>query len=298
MKHSSIKKSKIEITFDTFSIIILILFSLTTVYPFWFSLVNSLNNGIDATKGGIYLWPRIMTLDNYIAVFSDSSIVKAFGISVSRVLIGTSLHVLFTSMVAYPMSKNWLWGRNIYMMIGTITMFFGGGLIPTFLNIKNLGLYDNYLVYILPGMFGFYHMLILISFFKGIPIGIEESAKIDGASDFFIFTRIILPLSTPVLATIALFSGVGHWNDYFTAVIYIKDADLIPIQTFLFRVITQGSSAQMIDKVQAGVDAGKTIPTQSLRYATMIVVIVPIICSYPFLQKYFVKGVMIGSIKG
>lgn len=298
MKQASIRKNKPEAAFDVLNIAVLVLFSFATAYPFWYCIINSFNEGIDAMKGGIYLWPRMFTVENYKAVFSDSSIVKAFGISVSRVLIGTTLHVFFTSMVAYGMSKSWLLGRKLYVMLGTVTMFFGGGLIPTFLNIRNLGLYDNYLVYILPQMFSFFNMLIFISFFKGLPESLEESAKIDGANDMLVFVRIILPLSVPVLATIALFSGVGHWNDYFSAVIYIKNPDLIPIQTFLFRVVTQGSAAEMLDRLQGGVTSGKQVPTQALKYATMVVVIVPIICSYPFLQRYFVKGMVLGSVKG
>jgi len=299
-KHSNNlkNKNKLGTTFDVFNIAILLLFSLLTAYPLWFCIINSFNDGMDAMKGGIYLWPRIFSINNYKAVFSDSSILKAFGISASRVLIGTPLHVFFTAMVAYPMSKNWLLGRKFYMTLGTITLFFSGGLIPTFLNIRNLGLYDNYLVYIIPGMFGFYHMLIFVSFFKGIPSSIEESAKIDGAGDFYIFVRIILPLSTPVLATIALFCGVSYWNDYFTAVIYIRNPNLIPIQTYLYRIIAQGNTAQMMDRIQAGVGSGNLISAQTVKYATMVVVIIPIICVYPFLQKYFVKGIMIGSLKG
>ena len=297
-RKSRIKRTRTEVAFDSINLIFLAGFALITAYPLWFCLVNSFNDGLDAMKGGIYLWPRIFSLENYKVVFQDGSIMRAMGVSILRVLIGTPLHILVTALAAYALSKSNLIGKKLYMVLGTVTMFFSGGLIPTFLNIRNLGLYDSFWVFILPSIFSFYDCLIFISFFKGLPNGLEEAAKIDGAGSFCIFFRIVLPLSMPVVATIALFSAVGHWNDYFSGVIYIRSDELIPIQTYLYRVIAQSGGAGMIERARMGVAGGTTVLTQSLRYATMVVSILPIICTYPFLQKYFVKGITLGAVKG
>jgi putative aldouronate transport system permease protein len=188
-------------------------------------------------------------------------------------------------------------GNKFYTILGTITMFFGGGLIPYFITLKNLGLYNNFLVYIIPSLFNFYNMIIFRSFFNELPAGLEESARLDGANDLMIFIRIVIPLSAPVIATIALFNGVGHWNDYFTGVMYINDAELQPIQTYLFRIIASASASKTVVAMPAGVTA-QQVSSQSVRLATMVVTTFPIMCVYPFLQKYFVKGMLIGSIKG
>jgi putative aldouronate transport system permease protein len=176
-------------------------------------------------------------------------------------------------------------------------MFFGGGLIPYFIMLRSLGLYDTFAVYVIPAMFNFFHCIIFMTFFREMPASLEESAKIDGANDFYIFIRIVLPLSMPIIATITLFNGVWHWNDYFAGVMFINNPDLQPIQTFLYRVIAGASQTRSIVGMPAGV-AAQAVSTQSVQLATMVVTTAPIICIYPFLQRYFVKGVMIGAIKG
>ena len=267
------------------------------IYPVWYTIIVSFNNSEDTLRGGVYFWPRQFTLESYKTVFQDKSIVKAFGITIMRTVIGTVASVLFTSMVGYALSKKHIFGNKVYMIIGTITMFFGGGLIPTFILYKNIGLYDNFLVYIIPSLFNFYNMIIFVAFFRELPVGLEESAKLDGANDMVIFLRIIVPLSMPVVATIALFNGVWQWNDYFTGVMYINDADLQPIQTFLYRIIASASASKAVVSLPAGISA-QQVSSQSVRLATMVVTTLPIVCVYPFLQKYFVKGMLIGSIKG
>ena len=269
-----------------------------TLYPIWYTLVISFNEGKDAMLGGIYWWPRIFSLDNYDAVFSRPEIIKAFGVSIARTILATTTGVFFTAMVAYGLSKKHLIGRNLYLTMGTITLFFSGGLIPYFLLLKSLHLLDNFLVYVIPALFNFYNLIIFQAFFRELPVELEESAKIDGANDFGIFVRIIIPLSKPVLATMALFIGVYHWNDYFMGVIYIiRKTDLQPIQTFLYKIIAQTESNQIFQNVPGGVQATRTTQ-QSIRFATMVVTTFPIICVYPFLQRYFVKGMLLGSIKG
>ncbi|MBN2221725.1 MAG: carbohydrate ABC transporter permease, partial [Vallitaleaceae bacterium] len=193
--------------------------------------------------------------------------------------------------------KEHILGRKIYLFIGTFTMFFGGGLIPFFLLLKQLQLLDTFMVYIIPSMFNFFNLLIFMSFFRTIPASLEESAKMDGANDFVVFIRMILPLSKPVLATIALFTGVWHWNDYFYGVIYVNKTSLQPIQTFLYKVIAQADSSRMAISNPVGVSKSN-VTSNSIKYATMVVTTLPIVIVYPFLQKYFVKGVMLGAVKG
>lgn len=283
-----------EIAFDGLNTFLMIAICFITLYPIWYIIVNSLNEGADAMLGGIFWWPRKFTLENYQSVFQNSGITKAFGVTIARTIIGTATNVLFTAMVAYPLSKDDLVGRKFYMTMGTITMFFSGGLIPQFLLYKNMGLLDSFWVYIIPSLFNFFNLLIFVNFFREIPVALEESASLDGATDWTIFARIILPLSKPVLATIALFSGVIHWNDYFAGVIFINNSDLQPIQTFLYRIVAESGSNQVM---AAAGNINRTTSSMSIKLATMVVTTLPIVCVYPFLQKYFVKGMMIGAVK-
>ncbi|NQX69398.1 carbohydrate ABC transporter permease [Paenibacillus alba] len=285
-----------EVAFDQANNVLMLAICFATLYPIWYVLVNSFNDGNDAMRGGIYWWPRMFSLDSYKAVFANDGIMLAMGITVAKTLVGTVVHVFFTAMVAYAFSRRELIGRPIYMVIGTITLFFSGGLIPYYLLIRDLGLLDSFWVYIIPAMFSFFDLIIFLSFFREIPDALEEAAKIDGANDFKIFYQIILPVSMPVVATIALFHGVYQWNDYFTGMIYINKSELQPIQTYLYRVVAQSSSNQMVAATTGSI--AKTVSSQSIKLATMVVTTLPIVIAYPFLQKYFVKGFMIGSIKG
>ena len=277
--------------------ILMLVICFVSLYPVWYTVIISFNDSSDALRGGIYWWPRKFSLESYKTVFQDTTIIRAFAVTVLRTVIGTVTSVFFTAMVGYALSKKHIMGNKFYTILGTITMFFGGGLIPYFITLKNLGLYNNFLVYIIPSLFNFYNMIIFRSFFNELPAGLEESARLDGANDLMIFIRIVIPLSAPVIATIALFNAVGHWNDYFTGVLYINDAELQPIQTYLFRIIASASASKTVVAMPAGVTA-QQVSSQSVRLATMVVTTFPIMCVYPFLQKYFVKGMLIGSIKG
>jgi putative aldouronate transport system permease protein len=291
------RRTTSEYIFDNINILIMLFICAITIYPIWYVLVNSLNDGVDAMRGGIYWWPREFTFANYKAVFETPGIVTSFSVTIAKTVIGTITHVFFTAMVAYAISRRDLYGRNFYMLVGVITMFFSGGLIPYFLLIRDLGLFDNFLVYIIPTMFNFFHLIIFVSFFRELPTSLEEAAKIDGANDFMIFIKVIIPLSMPVIATIALFQGVYQWNDYFAGVIFVNNPDLQPIQTYLYKVVAESSSNQMMTNA-AGSIATKTVTSQSIKLATMVVTTLPIMLVYPFLQKYFVKGMLIGSVKG
>jgi putative aldouronate transport system permease protein len=295
---TKIKRSRGTFIFDTVNTCIMLIICFLCLYPIWYVIVNSFNDAKDAMMGGIYWWPRVFSLENYQTVFEDSSVVQAFKVTIGKTLLGTTLNVFFTAMVAYPLSKSNLVGRKYYMIIGTITMFFSGGLIPTFLLFKQLSLLNNFLVYIIPAAFNFFNLLIFINFFREIPLSLEESAKIDGANDFTIFRKVIIPLSKPVLATIALFAGVGQWNDYFGGLMYMTNrVDLEPIQTYLYRMVAQVQSSQMAGSISASNITASDTTSTSIKLAAMVITTLPICCVYPFLQKYFVKGMMVGAVK-
>lgn len=292
-----IRSKKID-SFTLVNTILMTVLAFIMLYPIWYTIVLSFNDAQDAMMGGIYWWPRKISLKSYEMVFRDSAITKAFTVTILRTIIGTITHIIFTAMTAYAWSKKHLLGRNAFLALGTFTMFFAGGLIPLFILIKNIGLLNNFFVYIIPTMFNFFHLIIFTSFFRSIPESLEESAFIDGAHELTIFFKIILPLSTPVLATIALFQGVWHWNDFFLGVIYINNKDLEPISTYLYRIITSGSASSAVTAMPANIRTSGGITSTSLRLATMIAVTAPIVCVYPFLQKYFVTGMTVGSVKG
>jgi ABC-type sugar transport system, permease component len=294
---ASDRRTSGELWFDRLNVVGMLIICFVTLYPIWYVLVNSFNDGTDAMTGGLIYWiPRQFSLENYEIVFSNAGIMTAMGITVSKTLIGTVIHVFFTAMVAYALSRKELMFRKLYMVMGTVTLFFSAPLIPNYLWLRDLGLLDTFGVYIYPAMFSFFDLIIFLTFFREIPDGLEEAAKIDGANDFSIFVRIVLPVSLPVVATIALFHGVWQWNDYFVGVLYTNSDYLQPIQTFLYRVIAQSSSNQIVGATGGAIN--RTVTSQSIKLATMVITTVPIIVAYPFLQRYFVKGLMIGSLKG
>jgi len=294
------KKSKSERVFQVFNYTFLGCMSFLFVYPFWRIFILSLNEGIDAAKGGINFWPRKFTLDNYIVLFSRNDIMNAYTITIARTVAGTVLSVLLMAMMAYGLSKQQVKGRKVINTLLLITMFFSGGLIPTYLLYLKLKIFNTFWVYILPCLYSASNVFIMRTFFRAFSVEIEESAKIDGANDLTVFFKIVFPLSMPIIATMALFMAVGHWNDYMTGVLFINDSSLLPLQTVLMKIINEGDSTKFIS--QGGLmlerEKMKTMTTQSIRMATLMVVVLPIMCIYPFLQKYFVKGVMIGSLKG
>ena len=285
--------SKDEKIFNTANVIFMVFFLAIIALPLWNIVALSFNDATDAARGGIYFWPREFSLESFYTVFEDSAIYKAFVISVAKTVIGVVLHTALTAMVAYGMSRRNLMGRKIYMNMGILTMFVSGGMIPTFLLFKELGLLNNFWVYIIPVLFSFYDMVILMNFFRSIPFSLEESAMMDGANPFIIFVKIILPLSLPVLATIALFHGVFQWNDYMTANIYVDDRSLYPLQMLLFRIVSENLSPA----VATGTNVVRNTTSQSLQLATMVVTTVPVVVIYPFLQKYFIQGMTLGSVK-
>ncbi|WP_419872733.1 carbohydrate ABC transporter permease [Candidatus Pristimantibacillus sp. PTI5] len=284
--------------------IFLALVGFSMIYPFIYILVYSLNDGKDSMLGALYFLPRKLTLDNYAEVFDNARIWKAYKITLMRTLLGTFLHVGLSTLMAYALSKKSLPGRSFFAFYIFLPTIFSAGFIPFFITLQKLHLINTFWVYVIPMLFNFMHIVIIRTFLQGIPEELEESARIDGYGDFQIFMRIILPLSGPVLATISLFIGVAHWNDWFTGAYYVSDKDLIPVQTLLQEMLTQAEalsssmqrSSQQGGQTISGSAAGST--PESLRMALLVITVFPILCIYPFLQRYFVKGVMIGSVKG
>lgn len=288
-----IKKNSNKI-FDVLNVSIMFLIMLIIIIPIWSIVVDSFSaSGTTSATTGFRWLPLEFSLENYKAVLSDDSIWLAFAISIAKTVIGVVTHVFFTAMVAYGMSKNYLMGRKFYTALGIGTMFFSGGMIPIFLLIKSLGLLNTFWVYIIPALFSYYDMIIIMNFFRELPTSLEESATIDGAGVLTVFMKIYLPLSKPVICTIALFNGVYQWNDYMAAKLYVTNESLYPIQMKLYQVIVQ-SQAQSMQSVGTAV-----IPTstQSIQLATIVLATVPIVMVYPFLQKHFMAGMMLGAVK-
>lgn len=286
--------------FDWINYAVMLILAFIMIYPLWYCVAGSLNEGMDYLRGGVFLWPRKWTLANYKAVFLDSAILNAFWVTIWKCLVGTVTSVLCTAMVAYAITRPKLRLKKLYIPFIMLTMFFSGGLIPYFILIVDLGLYDSFWVYVIPTMFSAYNMIIIQSFMRELPSELIESAKLDGANEYRIFFQMILPLSKPVLATIALFTVVTHWNSYFDSMMYTSSQELQTIQLFLKKVITDPSVSRGLGSAAtiAIPDQAATLTPQVVKLATMVVTALPVVCIYPFLQRYFVKGVTVGAVKG
>jgi putative aldouronate transport system permease protein len=291
--------------YSTLNYSVLLLFCITALYPFVYFLALSFNDGYDAMKGGIYFFPRVFTLENYGKAFTHPLILNSFFISISRTFVVTVLSVLLTALLAYALSRKGLPGRKYLVFFFFFTTLFSGGLIPTFILFRQLHILNTFWVLVLPSLYNFFNAIIMKTFFDGIPSSLSESARIDGASELSVFSRIILPLSMPVLATIALFVGVGVWNDWFTGQFFIQNEKLQPAATFLnkmiseasFQSMTASSSGSAIQNMSQSQLELRGVTPEALRMTFVIIITTPIICVYPFLQKYFVKGVLVGSLK-
>lgn len=279
--------------FDTINIILLVTFTIIIVVPLWNVVVSSFSSGRSLAEGGFIYWPTEFSLENYQAVFRDANIWNAFFISVAKTVIGVITHVFFCAMVGYGLSKKYVRGRKFYVAMGVVTMFFSGGMIPTYLLIKDLGLLNSFWVYIIPALLSFYDVIILMNFFRNVPDSLEESAKIDGGGDWRIFLSIFIPLSMPAMATIALFNGVGQWNDFMTTKLYITDQSLYPLQMMLYEIIVQSQTQSMQNIGSVAIQT----TTKGVQLATIVVTTLPIVVMYPILQRYFISGMMLGAVK-
>jgi putative aldouronate transport system permease protein len=284
--------------FDVCSICFFVLLSLSIMYPFWHLLVISLSTPKYAGSLGFKFWPDALNVNAYREVLSQSIVVTAYGNSMFRTLVGTALTVLVTSAGAYSLSRRRMPLRAACTAFIVLTMFFSGGLIPTYLLIKRLGLLNTRSVLIFPILVNAFHLIIVRNFMMGVPDSLEESAFIDGAGDFLILTRIYLPLSLPAIATLTLWTAVIHWNSWFDALIYAQQKHLMVLQLLLRRIIIENQTDSVYDQMLYARDAARPYTENTLKAATLFVAIGPIVAVYPFIQKYFVKGVMIGSLKG
>lgn len=282
---------------NIFATVFSVIAMLATLYPIYYLLIYALNDPIDAASGKLYLFPRQFTLDNFGYVFKNDHLITSFLVTVGRTVLGTFTGVLFTAVAAYALSKERLLFRKVYSIAGLVTMYFSGGLIPSYLLLQKLHLLNTFWVYIIPAMFSIYNALLFMAFFRQMPSELEESAKVDGGGDLYIFVRIILPLSKPVLATVALFVAVNHWNDWFTSAYFVSDQRLWTLPTIIVRMLSDVNIMDNMQNMPPGMRADPLSTLLAIKYATLIVTILPITIVYPFIQKYFVQGMMVGAIK-
>ncbi|WAM32192.1 carbohydrate ABC transporter permease [Caldicellulosiruptor naganoensis] len=293
------KKTAGDLVFEVFNYLLMIILAVVTLYPFLHVLAVSLNDPYDTVKGGITIFPRKFTLINYIETLNYPQIPWAVLITVLRTVIGTAVGVLSTAMVAYVINRKDFIARKPVAIMFIITMYVSGGLIPDYMLIRGLGLMNNFLVYILPGLISPFNVIVIKSYMEGIPPDLEESAMIDGANDFLIFWKIILPLCAPVIATISLFIAVGHWNSWFDTYLYCSsEPKLTTLQYELQKILSNATASSQVD-YYSNLDPNRTmkVTPHSLRMAMTIIVTLPILLVYPFIQRYFIHGMTIGAVK-
>ncbi len=284
-----IKRTRGEKAFNVFNLIFLSLLSLCALYPMYYVLMASFSeSGKLMSQSGLLLYPAGFSLQGYKVIADNANIWTGYGNTLFIVVIGTLISLAVTSMAAYPLSRKSFTLRNFFMLMITFTMMFSGGLIPRFLVVKDAGLYDSIWSLILPVAVNTTNLIIMRTAFAAVPDSLEESAKIDGANDLVTYARIVLPLTKATLAVLALYYGVSYWNSWFTASIYLRSRDKFPLQLILREILIANDNVNTDNELMA----------ESIKYAAIIVSTVPILCAYPFLQRYFVKGVMIGAVKG
>ena len=295
LKRRSLNDNVIDIINYTLLSVVLVIVLIPLVHV----VACSLSDQAMVMAGEIFLIPRKINLLSYKAVLDYREIMIGFRNSMIIMAMGTALNLVMTILAAYPLSRRNLWGRNVLMKMITFTMFFSGGLIPTYLMVgKTLGLMNSWLALILPGAISVYNMIIMRTYFtSSIPYEIQEAAEIDGASHFGTLMRIVLPLSGPVVAVIGLYYAVGHWNSYFSALLYISKESLQPLQLHLRKVLILNSSQTMMD-MASDEAARQAMRAETIKYAVIVLSSVPMLIMYPFVQRFFIKGVMIGSVKG
>ncbi len=296
MRRRRIQTSPMERAFTIFNYLFFAIVALLMILPFWHVIMVSFSGVNEAQRGGLFLYPKGWNLNTYNTVFRNPMIYTGFATTLMVTVSGTLIGVMVSALLAYALSKRHLRGGKLLMVLVLFTMVFNGGMIPNYMLVKSLGLIDNRLALVLPGLISAYNVIIMKSYFETIPDAYDESAKIDGANDLMIFFRIILPLSGAMLATVALFIAVGYWNDYFSSVLYINSTSKWSLQAVLRNMLTNTAGAM----AQAGVTVNvvQTISATTVKAGSIVVATVPILIVYPFLQKYFVKGVQIGGVKG
>lgn len=294
---SSARLTREDRVFDFVNRFLLILVGIIMLYPFYYTIICSFSDGIDLMRGGVYLFPRKFSLASYELFLSDQAWQGAFQISLARTVIGTMLSTLLTTVFAYGLSRRDLIFRRGYTVLVVITMYFSGGLIPFYVLLRNLGLLNTFWVYVIPGMVNTFFTLTGINFMRSIPVSILEAARIDGASEFRVFRQVVLPTSLPFLATLALFSAVGQWNSWLDSAYYVRNSNLYTLAYKTMTTLNQ-ALASSTDAATAGqISSANTSTNFTIQATAMVISMVPILCVYPFLQKYFVQGMMLGAVK-
>lgn len=273
---------------------------LITLYPLYFVIIASISDPLAVFSGEVYIWPKGLTSYAYSLVWNNEDIWIGYRNTILYTIVGTAVNITLTMTGAYALSRKKMYGRNVFMFFITFTMFFNGGLIPTYLQVQKLGLYNTFWVMILINAVGVYNLIVARTFLSTtINEQLYEAAYIDGCSDARAFLKIVLPLSAPIMAVLILFYGVGHWNQYFNALIYLQDRSRIPLQLVLREILLANITSSMTDQMElAGEDISKYLVAENLKYAVIVVSSVPMLILYPFLQRFFVKGIMVGAIKG
>ncbi len=292
MKHKKRSWTGGDVALNIFFVIL----SLITLYPFYYVVIESFSNAVANAQHVPYLLPYVFDTTGYESVFGDSAFYQALLVSLFVTLVGTAVNMALSVTGAYVLSKKHLAGRNFFLTLILFTMLFSGGLVPTYLNIKNLHLINNIWCMILPSAISTYYLIIMKNYFVSLPPTMEEAAKIDGANSFTILVRIVLPISKPFIATFFLFYAVERWNEWYNAVLYISQKSLQPLQIYLREMLTSMSS-QLAAQAQAAMAQTTKVLASTVQMACIVITMVPILCVYPFVQKHFVKGVMIGGIK-
>lgn len=294
---SGIVGQKISIgskAFDIVNYIILLLVAFITLYPMYYIFIVSISKGEYITRGLISFLPKGVTWEAYKLVFKNHDIWRSYGNTILYTGVGTAINVIVTAFCAFPLSRRDFYGRSFFTVLITLTMFISGGMIPLYLVVNQLHMTNTIWAIVLPPAVSTYNMIIMRTFFDNVPFSLQESAYLDGANDLHIFFRIILPLSTPILATLTLFYAVAHWNSFFPAMIYLNEKSKYPVQIILRDIVVAGEFSD-----QGGdITNSMNILAVNFKYAAIIIAVVPILVVYPFLQKYFTKGVMVGAVKG
>ncbi len=288
------RKSVAETAFDAANAVLLVLLAVATLYPLYYVLIVSVSSGMAVSRGEVKIVPIRFTLSPYRMMLQDTYFLRSFANTVRYTVVGTTVNLVMSALCAYPLSIRRFSGNKPLTAFIVFTMFFSGGLIPTYLVVKSFGLLDTIWAIALPTAVSTWNMIIIRTFFQGIPSSLRESAQIDGANDIHIFVRIILPLSLPVMATMLLFYSTGHWNSFFPELIYLSDKKKYPMQLILRNMLIANQMSEQYSEIVQEIDIQPT----TLKYAAVIISTAPILLVYPFVQKYFVKGVMIGSLKG
>lgn len=299
-----IKQSVGYRVFSVFNILLMIILGVLFIFPYLNILAESLNDPADTLRGGLTIYPRVFTLQNYKVILSDSDIGRAAVVSVSRVVVAVILSILVQFSAAYSLSRKGLMGKKFFAWLFTIPMFISAGQVPLYVQISKMGLLNNFWVYILPGLFSFYNIIIIRTFIQStIPDSLVESAHLDGANEMQVLFQMVLPLSKPILATVALWVMVAHWNDWTATLLYIRKSSLFTLQYIMMQLVKETERLQKLQQaaIEMGADVSNMqtkVTSESIISAQVMITTIPIICVYPFLQKYFVKGIMMGSIKG